>query len=274
MAAPTFQSVQDSGSYVSTPGTRTVTKPTSLAVGDLMIAYAIVASTHEPILSSGFTTLNDLGTIAVHPTRAKVGFKVAEASDVAATDFTFTDTGFASISRITGASPSSASVIVSGVAQLNSASYSQTGLTPKDYGDGVLLMQFFNFEGGSSGTIANYAIVTSNPSWTAGYNKPGASSDGVAMAYATRPEVTDTGNFSANGAGGAGADWLGQMIAIPVPLVSTTSETVTLTESVVRTTGVNISDTVSLIEGVTNTVERWANQAKNLVNWTNQDKHE
>lgn len=275
MSAPAFQSVQVSGGYTLVSGTRTVTKPTSLAVGDLMIAYGIVTSTSAPSFPAGFSVISDIGTISVNPARSRVAFKIADSSDVAATNFSIETCGFASISRITGAVATSSAVVTSQTAQLNSASFTGTGLTPLDRDDDVLLMMFLSFANGSSGTIANYAIATSNPSWSERYNVTPPDSGGAALATSTRPEMTATGNFTADGAGSASADWVGHLIAVPVPATPVTvSETATLTEGVGEAVGKTISDTATLTENVSSNPQRFSNQSKNSSTVTNQTKND
>lgn len=267
MAAPVFQSVQTSGSYSNTPSTRTVTKPTSLAVGDLMIACGVVDTNNDPNFPSGFTLIGTVGkSTGIQDTQA-LAFKIADSSDVAATDFTFTNTGFASISRITGAAGALGSLVYNGGVQTNSASVSLSGITPADHSDSTLLMMFFTVVNGSSPNIATYAIATSNPTWTEGYD-----ASQTAMAYATRSQLTSTGNFSANGGGSASADWSGQIISIPVPFVFSVSDSVTTTDSSKLNQTIKKSESLSLVDSILATVFKWASALKNSTTWSESSK--
>lgn len=269
MAAPAFQSVQSSDTGIQTSGTRNVTKPDNLAVGDLMIGFSTNNSGTGTTHPTGFTTLGTEDNTA--GIRTQISYKIADSNDVAATDFQFTTCGFASITRVTGHG-GAGSIVYADAQQTNSASFSQAGLTPRDYGDSVLLMMYLTFVNGSSGTVANYAIATSNPSWSERDNYPGANSNGTALATATRPEVTATGNFSGNGAGGIGADWTGHLLAIAVENTVTTAESTTLTEVVAKDVTTPISDSVSLLETVSKTANRYTNRTKSASTWSNQPK--
>ena len=84
--AITYQSIQSNTAGSGT--TIVVTKPTSLAVGDLMIAQSIYSSNQGITLPTGFTTVHS-GTI--NALRSYItGYKIATAGDVAAANFTFT----------------------------------------------------------------------------------------------------------------------------------------------------------------------------------------
>ncbi len=269
MAAPVYQSSQVSGTIGFGDGSISVNKPTSLAVGDLMIAYATVAfAGNAPGLPSGFTAI----TSSQSSHASTTGFKVADSSDVAASSFSFTHSGFASLSRITGAATNLGAFSATVGNPSNTASPSISGITPKNYGDSVLLMQFWSIDSGNSANVGGYAIVTSNPSWTEGYgSNDGGNSTG--MGYATRPEVTATGNFSCTGGGDATNSWDGHIIAIPVPFVSNTNESITMTETKTLSFTITFSDAVSLAESLASTIQKWINAAKNAVSWTNQSKN-
>lgn len=90
--------------------TVTLTKPTGLAVGDLMIAYIAVSSGSNPSLNvpSGFTLGASTTFSAASGGRLFAYYKVATSGDVAAANFTFSEAagGIGAISgfidRITG----------------------------------------------------------------------------------------------------------------------------------------------------------------------------
>lgn len=291
MAAPVYQSSKTSGTISFGDGTITVDKPTSLAVGDVMIAYATVAFVgNTPGLPSGFT---EITTPSASAHASRTGFKVADSSDVAATNFSFTHSGFASLSRITGATTSAGAINSNSGNPSNTASPSISGLTPKDYGDSVLLMQFWSVDSGNNANVGGYAIATSNPSWTEGYGSDsGGNSTG--MGYATRPQVTATGNASCTGGGDATNSWDGHIIAIPVPFAINVTESLTMGEAKTVSFDATYSDALSLTETADERVQRWmntdknsasvtnqtknsasaTNQTKNSASWTNQDKHE
>lgn len=270
MAAPIFASSQVT--TWATDTSRVVTKPVSLAVGDLLVAQYILDGTVSTV-PSGFT----LKDSQLNVFTSAIYYKIADSGDVAATNFTFTSTGsvfqFCSMTRITGASSTGASYVYGEGTTNDTATPSVTaGVTPKDYGDSVLLLQYW-FGSTSVASIATYAIATSNPSWTEAYDVNSGNYD-AAMAYGTRPQVTATGNISC--AGGTGSsDWVGQLLAIPAPHLYTLAETSTTTEAYPNILLIVIAETMSTIENIVKTVRRWTNSDKSsLTNIDNQIKHE
>ncbi len=271
MAAPVLQSTQTAGTNPDSNGSISVTKPTSLAVGELMIAFAVTGTNFTSTFPSGFVSLGQLGFVSGAQTTAEIAYKIADSSDVAASNFSFT-AGVASISRITGATTTGGGIKYNGALVTNSGTASVSGITPSDYGDATLLMQFWSVANGSSPNIANYAIATSNPTWSQAYEIT-SGGNSVAVASASRPEVTATGNFSVTGGGGAGADWTGQIISIPVPFVITITESTTLTESFLQNSNISKSESTALTETSEQSINRYSNQSKNSSTFTNQSSN-
>lgn len=280
MAAPVLQSTQVSTlANVAHGASVSVTKPTSLAVGDLMIACA-VSNLGVLTLPSGFVSLGTQGDGVVDSGQmvSELAWKIADSSDVAASTFAFSNNSgvsrlsFAAISRITGASAASVSYMYGEGSATNTSTPSiAAGVTPKDYGDSVLLIMYWVARTASTAT-ASYAIGTSNPSWSEGYDVASGSGENVSMAYATRPELTATGNVSCAGGGGT-TDWGVQLLAIPAPLRATVTETVTLTESKILSMSQLVSETATLTESVdADTQRQWTNTSKNNASWVNTDK--
>lgn len=81
--------VASNGSYgVANTATCTITKPSGLAVGDVMLA--IVVDTTDGLTSpSGWTTLETFDEAPSYTWRCRVDYKVANSTDVAATNFTW-----------------------------------------------------------------------------------------------------------------------------------------------------------------------------------------
>lgn len=266
MAAPVFQSIQTSTST-------TVTKPTSLAVGDLMIAVGFNEGFNNGAttitLPSGFTTLTSTSERVSNFVGLHAGYKIADSSDVAASNFSFTNTAFATISRITGGGVNIAKTANNGGAATN---LTFSGVTPNDYSDSVLLMQFWLSNAAAARTFSTYAIATSNPSWTEAYDSTISGGYSSAMAYGTRPEVTATGNFSCTLSAGC-VGHAGLLLAIPIPLETTTTETVTATETSTNTINMITMETVTSTETVTaDDSIQWSNTSKNSSTWTNTSK--
>lgn len=223
-----------------------ITKPTGLAVGDLMIACIHMYWTggdREVNLASGWTTIA-VG-LRIHNGGENNGtamgsmYKIADSSDVAASDFTFSTTGTGSLAgcvlRITGMSPSAPINTHNETATDNGGSggsFSFSGITPT-FADCMLLL----FAGTRNSTShSTYAIATSNPSWTELFDISATFS----LAYAIRPETTATGNASyAIGGAGSGTDALGTIIAIKP------ATDVTVSPSVINSTGTVQTPTIS-----------------------------
>lgn len=260
------QSTNNSG--WSTGTSSVVTKPTGLAVGDLMIAFYFVQSISSQALPSGFTTIDNTGTLLL-------GFKVATSGDVAATDFTFTNGStrqFASISRITGSAGIASLIAFNEGTQNNTATPSiAAGVTPPDTRANSLIMMFWNQDTNASVT-GSYAIATSNPSWSEGFDVVDGTTFTCAMAHAVRPQTTATGNVSAAG-GDASTDWILQIIAIAPALEFGGADTTTLTEASIESLTQNTSETITLTETIDfDDNIMWTNQDKSTSTWINIDK--
>lgn len=262
--AVAFQSVQTAGTNPDSNGSIDVTKPTGLAVGDLMIASGVGSTNNGITFPSGFTQLTEVGALTAGHMRSAIAWKVADSSDVAASTFNFS-AGVASISRITGAG---SSFVYSGSIADNTANPSFTGVTPKDYGGDILLMQFWSAS--INVNISGYAIGTSNPSWTEGFEIQGGST--ASMAYATRTQVTATGNFSVSSIG-ANTESEGIIISIHIPYVFSAGDTVTMTDAKKINQSIRKAETVTGTD--TSSLEELmlvSNQAKSNVTVTNEVK--
>lgn len=186
--------------------TVTITKPTGLAVGDLMVAFLNATGNTSSGLGtwtqlSGWTALttnnwyHTSGNVAITNVAQ---YKIADSGDVAASNFTFTYSSSTSLSgaiyRITGQRPGIE--IVEGQAKTDNDS-SDHASSPKAYTCGVtpvisdsLLLLLGATRNGSS--FGSYAIATSDPGgWTEGFD-----SDGIFSAYVNRTETTATGDVT------------------------------------------------------------------------------
>lgn len=216
----TFSVLNETDSYSTT-----ITKPTSLGVGDFMVAIVGIGGIDignlTPQATSGWTsqaTISDSGGGTTDECILFVLTKTADSSDVAASDFTFTpvsDTVQASqdgrsitgsIIRLTGDAPITSSAVIDGGVTAGSDTTTPTytgGITPPL--SSILIMASMSQRGNTSGTIATsgYAVTTDDPTWTerrdASINGSGGTVDkdyGFAIATAPRSETTATGDFS------------------------------------------------------------------------------
>lgn len=177
-----------------------VTKPTGLAVGDIMIAIvncAIVSGSIDT--PSGWTVVGTQSTYGTER-KAVVLKKVADSSDVAASNFTFT---FSTSNRT--------AIILTAFANVNTTqdgtnqgttangSASSSGFTPTTDDLYVMLVAGAGSGSCTGTTVAGYAIATDNPTWTelADVSSGSSSAVGVAISYADRTAKTATGTVSA-----------------------------------------------------------------------------
>lgn len=213
----TYQSTTSTGWITNT--VFTATKPTSLAVGDIMIGHAYLASGFVGLTPpTGFTSAG-FSTIQSGAGANFYYYKIATSADVLASGFTLTTSsstsGVFNITRITDGDtnpvnwkfgPNGGNTFTDNTATPSIAA----GITPDA---DSLIMQFW-CANTSITSIGSYAIATDNPSWTEAYDVTDGSSTATSMAYASRSQNTTTGDMSA--AGGSGStDWAGTMISIP-----------------------------------------------------------
>lgn len=280
MAAPVLESTQTT-TWATTGSTVVITKPVSLAVGDLMICRIVTSDALTISNFGGFTSIGSEVTGTPGAYESFVGYKIADSSDVAASNFTITlsNTGsnkMGSISRISNPDTLASNYKYSDSSVANTISPSFAGVTPTNHADSNLLLQFWTVEDGASGgspTVGSYAIATSNPSWTEIYELSSTTGNDVtaSMASATRPETTATGNFSCTFS--ASGDSAGQLLAITSPWTSSVAESTSVTESYLGNTSFNFTETAALTEDTDAEKQRtWTNTTKSSSTWLNEEK--
>lgn len=256
-----------------------LTKPTGLAVGDLMIVHIGVGSGTVTTLA-GWTLVNTT-TLTAETTKSYVFSKIADSTDVAASNFTFsysgTLTGAGAILRIDGHS--------AGAPVYTSASDDDTNATPPTFTNTVtpvatnsaLLMLGVAQQVDSATTISGYAVVTSTPTFTEVYDFTNSGGTGSSFllcgAYGIRTAVTATGNSTWNYSAGTNPDAICHMLVIAPSKDFTILDTVTITDSFLATLGILITDIITLSDTFTSTISRlWTKLSRNIKTWTNQNK--
>lgn len=278
-----YESIATTDFNEVSPETLTIAKPSGLAVGDMMIANLVwdSNSTTAPTLPNGWTSLFH-ATTALESAGA---YKVADANDVAATNFVFTLAG-----TVTG---SGGSIMRwSGVGQVNAGSVFRdlsstanptftTGVTPAVANSYLVFLYYTEF---SLSNVSNYAITTDNPaSWVEIAQESNTTPDvTMAIAYASRPETTATGNFSCTTDNSLNSHF-GRLLylyprtdvnlSMPVGTLTLTSPTPSLTIDVNLEMSVG-SLTVTGQTPTVSTTEKtaWTNETKNSTSWTNESK--
>jgi len=282
-----IQSTTDDGS-----ATITITKPISLAVGDLMVAFigsGADATTNSSL--AGWTVIDGLGDATfwgANPGNHTCLAKVADSGDTAASNFSFTkgggnDESVGAILRFSSDVGSfDASSLIVGDANLAAGNPTITfvgGVTPAS-ANSFLVMGVFT---DASSTSTGWAVVTDNPSWTEVLDE--VISEGndatLSIAYGSRAETSATGNYST--ILGANNDGIGILIALnemvdvtisPDPIVMTST-----VPSVVVTADANIAPSPLVITAsvpaptVTVTTVSWTNESKPSASvWTIEDQ--
>lgn len=202
------------GAFASTDGTAwtiTLTKPASLAAGDMMVAVIGVTEAEAGEAVSGWTKI---GNISQGTNLALIVYaKTADAGDVAASNFTFVprtgngstnDYICGSLLRLTGTSPiASATYFGTGTDEDKGATHTYAGTNfpvPIPVADSVLVVATLGIEIDVVGvtTVSNYAIATDNPTWTERFDTNINDTTDFVFAVATAPRaaITSTGNLT------------------------------------------------------------------------------
>lgn len=250
-----------------------IDKPTGLAVGNLMVAFV-----HKIDGDVGTCTLTGWTAIDSYDDTTATGdymfslYKIADSADVAASNFTFTlgetkVTGGA-ILRITNfnnINPVNTFAHGSDGTSNTNQIFSGGAITPSE--NGLILMAIFLDVGA---TMSGYYITNNNPTWAEVADfSDGGSNGSMALAWAYRPELTDTGNFGGTSNNAAkGAALMTAIGNAPITLTDTVSET----DSTNSDLSSLVSDTVNDTDTVTTNENKWTNTDKSSSTWTNQDK--
>lgn len=191
----------------------TATHPTSLAVGDMMIASVSCVTSggnsHTYATPTGWTNIGTPNSGANNNTVMYMFAKIAEASDVSAGSTTFTATGatgemdnaIAIIARVTGTngfSSVAANVVYAGGLTNDYPTHTFTGLTTLSTETLLLLFSASEITDGDI-NFSGYSIANNNPTWTEQedvYNEPDGIANNAALATASYPYQQATGNAS------------------------------------------------------------------------------
>lgn len=237
-----------------------ITKPSSLAAGDLMVAFITEGNSGgTPNTPSGWTLITDINDIGVGGVDTFCFAKIADAGDAAASNFTFSYSGSNTniegiLYRITGTFASTNNIyLIAADAAGDEPSSDVFRFTPgftQNVASSVLL---FHAHGVFSGTntapvVSAFALETNNPTWTEDVDGNSADTTrSFASAHATRTETTATGYYqvtysvAVSNAGGI-------LLAIADTQSGTaTPEVISLTSSVITPTstgGANVTASV------------------------------
>lgn len=274
----------------------TVTKPSGLAEGDLMVAFCCEGNSGGNFSTpSGWTSIDSYD--ASFDQRVVVFAKKADSSDAAASNFTFSYGGTSNklevvLYAISGTFAGTGNIYainaLGGTEAVSDTFRCATGITPSS-ASSLLIMFFYIVCGDSdSNSISNYAIENSNPTWTERHDiqdAGGTNSKRIGTATATRTETTDTGYFQAEvGAGGiTESGCIGVILAIQDTENGTHNATVIDSTLAIQAPTVSggsqanpsvIDATLAVQAPTTATAEsKWKNTDKSSApSWVNTDK--
>lgn len=188
--AVTYQSITTQ--TVATGTTCVVTKPTGLAVGDLMVAIGVSyrgAAGTNVTLPSGFTSVHSQNA---EFTRYNMGYKVADAGNVAASNFTFSvgasvDRFVCHLIRITtnGSFPSNPVVSEDNATDNNTSTNPTFTISASATLNAIAIATFMRQRNTTS--VSNYVSSPTSLTWTERYDN---STSDFSAAIATAPIST------------------------------------------------------------------------------------
>lgn len=258
----------------------TITKPSNVTIGDLLVAHIITDGAQISSTPSGWT--NDYSVTL--PTSAGFSYiysKIADSGDVSATNYTWVTNATpgnvgGSITRVSGG------LTTSPITSKNSGTSSDSSTGPVSYSITVtptvtnsLLLFFVGYSaiaGAVSHSASGYAVATDNPTWTEAYDINDANRVQMSMAYATRSAITATGNASVSRSNSQINGSHGIMLSVEPIQTVTVSETTTTTETIQKNITKELSDTTTTTEDIIKSKTRlWTNETKPNTSWTNEN---
>lgn len=209
--------VENTGATATATAANTIalTKPTGLATGDLMIAHVYARSNDSTTFNSVASGFTEIQTLFASSVAHGAWWKIADAGDVAASDFTFGWDGVAvnGIGRMWRISGHDATTPINGSNEANGVGSTDTvsGITPSVANCLLILLHGASDD---TGSISGWAIATDNPaSWTEAYDDNGGLPNAlIAGAYALRPQTTATGDATWTAA--TAENWGAMIIAV------------------------------------------------------------
>lgn len=197
----TYESVQ---SATSDSASIVITKPTSLAVGDLMVAgiwYDNDGTGSSVINTPSGWTLEETVSISTNSSYLAVFTKVADSSDVAASNFTFAtnnvDASYHMIGHIVRVTSYGIYTDSSTGSATSSTTATVTGFTPSRAN--CLLIGFSGVSDTTLRDTSSWALATDNPTWTERADTSFSDTtrrSSLAVYTATRSQTSATGNIT------------------------------------------------------------------------------
>lgn len=259
----------------ATSASLVIGKPTGLAAGDLMVAIANDGGDRGITPPAGWSSII-VNVVSGGSLLTSSFYKVADSSDAAASNFTFTyavaTNGQGVILRLTGAG--TGSPINASNSDTDESVTATPTLTMGITQSNADCMLIFGFSHNQSVGVSSYAVTTDNPSWTEDYDGAvtGSGACAMAIAHGSRAQATATGDATAT-IGAGNANKIGGILIAVNPTISVTStpSAIVLT-STIPSQGVSASSTITSSaialnatvnsQTVSATDGRWTNKAK------------
>jgi hypothetical protein len=271
--AAVIESSANTGFTSVTPGSPSlvVTKPSGLAVGDYLLGF--ISGYHTGVANitystpSGWTLLEDTGSVSTS-WRTYTFAKVADSADVAASNFSFTNTSggtnpaVGALLRISGFGIVDDSNKSQGAASISAA---LTGLTRPN----ALVLFNAVVQGGTS--ISAYALVTGNPTWTELLDINDGSAAAFAIAYGTRASQADSGDATYSGGTGGRATTI---VSIAPQVDNSKTSDIPAITTYIQNLVPNLRIEAQIIDPVAQNMDStpWQNETRPTTTWLNPDK--
>jgi len=266
----------------------TITKPTGLAVGDGLVAVIYSYSTVGGITTintpAGWEATQDVANSAASDNHRVAAFvKVADSSDVAASNFTFTTTDTVNIYGVILRTTGSRTDDIYGVgasfsndSAVSTSTYTGLSVTPAQ--DTVLLVAAHAVAQNENWYDSTSPVISgTNPTWTKQFN---SNVDVFTAPVATTTEIT---SFSITNTGAGGSDTVGILFAIygqqdasaTLSLTSTTNTAITPAGSAGARTTVGLTTTTNTKldpVGRASSPTKWTNEPDVTTTWTKEQR--
>lgn len=267
---------------LSSSSSTNITLPSGTVAGDVLVLIITWRGhVNEDYDMSDFTSIYSRSQSFSRPNvnyyYYKVGYRTATAGDVStgyvtvSSGATYGSTSIGTLIAVSGGAGDSIQATASSVSTGTTGPTYTNAITPA-YANSLILFHIQADGYLTQPTVSGYAITTNNPSWTEVADATSSSDEGQtdATAWALRPEVTSTGNYSATLSSSHKS--VGILIVIPPILDVTVSPTVLTTTSSIPAPTVSgsapfsVSTVTASFSAPTPTVSTPTSQ------WTNQSK--
>ena len=229
---------ESSASANSNTSPLTITKPSGLSEGDLMVAHVSANSGNAWTDPSGWLEVAALTNSADRDSSVYV--KVATSADAAASDFDFVNGGSTmeltgTLFRFSGNFNSTDSIVSSDADTNNGGTTFTGGVTPQN-GGAVLMLCCHKLASPSGGAeFSGWAVTTDDPTWTEITDREYDSAFKTGSAWATRSSTNATGNYTistSNSGSGTGATHAYILMIEEAANVNVTPAVLSLTASI------------------------------------------